>query len=244
MQTLTALVWIWDSRQWFASYSARVEEGWTPHLFPRFSSTTDYYAADHKKEQRGGEDNSKGASWRSSMTQVRERRGIKSVSEPQQQQHRFFSLSQSLASPFPPSLSSVTLTFTSGHVINSPTQHWPSLLTEGFLPVLWNIASGHLNFIHLCPRSECGPGAGQKGEEASVLPGYGLPQVRKLSNIWHLFPVPQHPALPGLPAGRSQSLPTASHSPLWSEADREHEQRIAKDTSGHLTFFLGDIQAR
>ena len=90
----------------------------------------------------------------------------------------FSPLSQSLASPFPPSLSSVTLTFTSGHVINSPTQHWPCLLTEGFLPVLWNLASVQLNFIHLCPRSEPGPGAGQKGAETSVLPGYDLPQVR------------------------------------------------------------------
>ena len=50
------------------------------------------------------------------MTQVRERRGIKSVSEPQQPSTHFSPLSQSLASLFPQSLSSVTLTFTSGHV--------------------------------------------------------------------------------------------------------------------------------
>ena len=146
--------------------------------FLSLASSTDYCARDQKQEPRGVGDNSKSPSWRSSMTQIRERRGIKSVFEPQQQQHPFFSSVSVFSLSFPPALSSVTLTFISGHVINSPTQRWPSLLTEGFLPVLWNLASVQLTFIHLCPRSEPGPGAGQKGAEASVFPGYDLPPVR------------------------------------------------------------------
>ena len=82
------------------------------------------------------------------MTQVRERRGIKAVSEPQRLQHPFFSSVSVFSPSFPQSLSSVTLTFTSGDVINSPTQHWPSLLTEGFLPVLRKLASGQITSIH------------------------------------------------------------------------------------------------
>lgn len=50
--------------------------------FLPLASSTDYCARDQKQEPRGGGDNSKSPSWRSSMTQIRERRGIKSVSEP------------------------------------------------------------------------------------------------------------------------------------------------------------------